>query len=96
MGGGMNYPFYYEYYASQAFFQSDVKAWEEWNRRNLKRLKAAWQTVDGGWESQNGSSFSTAAALLHIGLELSLSSHLRTMKFSLILLALCVRMTARV
>jgi len=65
MGGG--YPFYYEYYASQALFQSDIKAWNEWNQANLKRL-ATTQTAEGSWESQHGPVFSTAAGLLSLAL----------------------------
>lgn len=64
---GSGYPFYYEYYASQALFQSDTKAWNEWNLANLKRLAAA-QSADGSWESQHGPVFATAAGLLSLAL----------------------------
>jgi hypothetical protein len=64
---GVSYPFYYEYYASQAYFQSDVKAWEDWNQRNLKRL-ANSQDPEGNWTGQQGTVFSTAAALLSLAL----------------------------
>lgn len=67
MRHGGSYPFYYEYYASQALFQSDVKAWQEWNQANLKRL-ATTQTASGSWEGQHGSTFSTAAGLLSLAL----------------------------
>ncbi|MEI6083545.1 MAG: prenyltransferase/squalene oxidase repeat-containing protein [Verrucomicrobiota bacterium] len=67
MRSGGGYPFYYEYYAAQALFQSDSKAWNEWNQANLKRL-AATQTAEGSWESQNGPVFSTAAGLLSLAL----------------------------
>ena len=63
----MGYPYYYEYYASQALFQSDLKTWNEWNQRNLKRLTTA-QTSEGAWEGQNGAAFSTSAALLSLAL----------------------------
>lgn len=61
------YPFYFEYYASQALFQSDIKAWNEWNATNLKRL-AASQTAEGTWEGNHGPTFNTAAGLLSLAL----------------------------
>jgi len=64
-GGG--YPYYYEYYASQALFQSDSKAWREWNAKNLKQL-AGSQTAEGSWEGQNGPIFCTSAGLLSLAL----------------------------
>lgn len=66
-GTASGYPFYYEYYASQAFFQSDVKAWDDWNQRNLKRL-AGSQDAEGNWVGHHGTMFSTAAALLSMAL----------------------------
>lgn len=67
MGMSSGYPFYYEYYASQALFQADVKAWNEWNLSNLKRM-ASSQTAEGSWEGSNGQVFSTAAGLLSLAL----------------------------
>jgi hypothetical protein len=64
---GSSYPFYFEYYASQALFQSDLKRWTEWNAQNLKRL-AATQTAEGSWEGQHGPVFCTSAALLSAAL----------------------------
>jgi len=63
-----SYPYYYLYYASQAFFRSpSAKVWNGWNALNIKRLQAL-QIQDGGWRGQNGSAFSTAAALLSLAL----------------------------
>jgi hypothetical protein len=64
-GGG--YPFYFEYYMSQALFQSDVKKWAEWNAANLRKLTAT-QSSDGSWEGQNGRIFCTSAGLLSLAL----------------------------
>ncbi|MDB6149315.1 MAG: Squalene-hopene cyclase-like protein [Chthoniobacter sp.] len=65
--GRGSYPFYYEYYASQAMFQSDVKAWEEWNTKQLQALVET-QNEDGSWDGGMGSSISTAFGLLSIAL----------------------------
>jgi len=64
-GGG--YPFYFEYYASQALFQADVKAWETWNEKRVKQLIDT-QNEDGSWDAGLGSGISTAFALLSIAL----------------------------
>ena len=64
---GGSYPFYYEYYAAQAFFQSDVKVWEKWNEKRVKDLTAA-QNDDGSWDGGLGSGISTGLGLLSIAL----------------------------
>jgi len=64
-GGG--YPFYGEYYASQALFQSDVKAWEAWNDKRVQKL-AETQNDDGSWDASLGAPLSTAFGLLSIAL----------------------------
>ncbi|HEY3897031.1 MAG TPA: prenyltransferase/squalene oxidase repeat-containing protein [Chthoniobacter sp.] len=61
------YPFYGEYYASQALFQSDVKAWESWNGRRVQKL-ADTQNDDGSWDASLGAPLSTAFGLLSIAL----------------------------
>ena len=61
------YPFYYEYYASQALFQGEFKAWEEWNEKRVKQLLEN-QNDDGSWDGQLGNSLSTAFGLLSIAL----------------------------
>ncbi len=62
-----SYPFYYEYYMAQALFQWDPVIWEEWDKRNVRYL-AGIQKDDGSWDSPNGATFSTAAALLSMAL----------------------------
>ena len=64
---GGSYPFYYEYYAAQAFFQSDVKLWEKWNEKRVKDLTTA-QNDDGSWDGGLGSGLSTGLGLLSIAL----------------------------
>jgi hypothetical protein len=61
------YPFYGEYYASQALFQSDVKAWETWNDKRVQKL-ADSQNEDGSWDASLGAPLSTAFGLLSIAL----------------------------
>ena len=62
---GGSYPFYYEYYAAQAFFQSDVKAWEKWNEKRVKELTGL-QNDDGSWDGGLGVGISTGLGLLSI------------------------------
>ncbi len=61
------YPFYFEYYMSQALFHADEIAWREWNARNIRYL-AAIQSADGSFPGNQGPSFSTAGALLSLAL----------------------------
>jgi hypothetical protein len=61
------YPFYYEYYMSQALFQADQEAWRKWNARNIEYL-AVSQGADGSWPGGMGASFNTSAALLSLAL----------------------------
>lgn len=62
-----NYPYYFEYYMSQALFHSDEAAWNEWNSKNLRYLSAL-QRSDGSWPGNKGESFNTAGALLSLAL----------------------------
>jgi hypothetical protein len=64
-GGG--YPFYYEYYAAQALFQGDLKAWQEWNDKRVQQLTDS-QNEDGSWDAGLGPGLSTAFGLLSIAL----------------------------
>ncbi|MES2997428.1 MAG: prenyltransferase/squalene oxidase repeat-containing protein [Verrucomicrobiota bacterium] len=60
------YPFYYEYYMSQALFHADEESWREWNSRNIRYL-AAIQNPDGSFPGDfHGTAFSTAGALLSL------------------------------
>lgn len=61
------HPFYYMYYASQAFFHSNMAVWKVWNRTRLEQLKNA-QSADGAWHGNNGPVFSTSSALLALAL----------------------------
>ena len=61
------YPFYFEYYMSQALFHADEATWREWNARNIRYL-ATIQSPDGSFPGNQGTSFNTAGALLSLAL----------------------------
>lgn len=61
------YPYYYEYYMSQALFHADTDTWNEWNSRNIRYL-ATIQSPDGSFPGNQGQSFSTGGALLSLAL----------------------------
>ena len=61
------YPYYYEYYMSQALFHADEETWVEWNGRNIRYL-ATIQSADGSFPGNQGATFSTAGALLSLAL----------------------------
>ena len=61
------YPYYFEYYMSQALFHADDEAWNEWNARNIRYL-ATIQSPDGSFPGNQGPSFNTAGALLSLAL----------------------------
>lgn len=61
------YPFYFEYYMSQALFHADEATWMEWNARNIRYLSTI-QSPDGSFLGSHGTSFSTAGALLSLAL----------------------------
>jgi len=62
-----HYPYYFEYYMSQALFHADEALWQEWNLRNIAYL-AAIQSSDGSFPGNQGPSFNTAGALISLGL----------------------------
>lgn len=62
-----HYPFYFEYYMSQALFQADYNQWKEWNKRNIRYLEIT-QNSQGAWTSSFGSTYATSAALLSLAL----------------------------
>jgi Prenyltransferase and squalene oxidase repeat len=62
-----NYPYYYEYYMSQALFHADESVWKEWNARNIRYL-ATIQNPEGSFPGNIGTSFNTAGALLSLAL----------------------------
>ncbi len=61
------YPFYFEYYMSQALFHADEATWKEWNGRNIRYLSTI-QAPDGSFPGNQGASFNTAGALLSLAL----------------------------
>jgi hypothetical protein len=61
------YPQYFLYYASQAFFHGSPEAWDVWNRQNIQSLRGT-QTPDGNWDGQFGPTFATAGSLLSLAL----------------------------
>ncbi len=61
------YPFYFEYYMSQALFHADEATWKEWNARNIRYLSTI-QSSDGSFPGNQGTSFNTAGALLSLAL----------------------------
>ena len=62
-----HYPYYFEYYMSQALFHADETAWNEWNQKNIRYMSTI-QNSDGSFPGNHGSAFSTAGALLSIAL----------------------------
>ena len=62
-----HYPFYFEYYMSQALFHADEAAWNEWNDKNLRYLSTI-QRADGSWPGPKGEAFNTSASLLSLAL----------------------------
>jgi hypothetical protein len=63
----IQYPQYFLYYASQAFFHGSPEAWQDWNRQNIQSLRGT-QTTDGNWDGQFGPTFATAGSLLSLAL----------------------------
>jgi hypothetical protein len=61
------YPYYFEYYMSQALFHADDATWNEWNARNIRYLSTI-QATDGSFPGNQGPSFNTAGALLSLAL----------------------------
>lgn len=61
------YPYYFEYYMSQALFHADETLWENWNAKNIRYLSAS-QSRDGSWPDSKGAHFATSGALLSLAL----------------------------
>lgn len=62
-----NYPYYFEYYMSQALFHADEAVWKDWNNRNVRYIGTI-QSSDGSFPGNHGQAFSTAGALLSLAL----------------------------
>lgn len=60
--GGVEYQSYYQ---AQAFFQSDIEAWEKWNKALIRRLKTT-QREDGGFDGSQGPYVATPLSLLAV------------------------------
>ena len=61
------YPQYFLYYASQAWFRGSPELWQNWNRANISSLRSS-QSPDGNWEGQFGSTFATSGSMLSLAL----------------------------
>jgi hypothetical protein len=61
------YPQYFLYYVSQAYFQGSPEVWQSWNRDNIAFLRAT-QSGEGNWDGQLGPTFATAGSLLSLAL----------------------------
>ena len=66
-GNDMQYPAYFRYYASQAYFHASPEMWNTWNHDNIKTLRAG-QTAEGNWDGMFGTTFNTAGSLLSLAL----------------------------
>ena len=62
-----HYPYYFEYYMSQALFHADPEVWAEWNSKNIRYLSTI-QSRDGSWPGNKGQAFNTAGSLLSLAL----------------------------
>lgn len=62
-----NYPYYFEYYMSQALFHANEETWKVWNDKNIRYLSVL-QAPDGSFIGNKGPTFSTAGALLSLAL----------------------------
>ena len=61
------YPYYFEYYMSQALFHASEETWQDWNSRNIRYLSVL-QARNGSWPGDKGLAFSTSGALLSLAL----------------------------
>jgi hypothetical protein len=69
MPGQSAYPFYHEYYTSQAAFHLDEATWQAWNSANITRMLRMQDPTTGAWSSSGtGACFGTAGALLSLAL----------------------------
>jgi hypothetical protein len=61
------YPHYYLYYVSQAYFHGSPELWQNWNLQNIATLRER-QNPEGNWDGQLGPTFATAGSLLSLAL----------------------------
>jgi len=62
-----SYAEYAMYYQAQALFQGDFEAWQKWNERLVRQLKAT-QAQDGSFNSNFGQTVGTSMSLLSLAL----------------------------
>jgi hypothetical protein len=62
------YPSYFRYYMSQALFQGNPEAWDDWKNKNLQAI-AELQQADGSIPDDYGPACGTALHLLSLALE---------------------------
>jgi len=62
-----HYGEYTAYYRAQALFQSDIAAWEKWNKNLIRELKEK-QRGDGHFEGNYGAPVATSMSLLALAL----------------------------
>ncbi len=63
-----NYPYYFEYYMSQALFHTDEELFNTWNDKNTRYLSAI-QAANGSFPGRGkGEAFNTSSALLSLAL----------------------------
>jgi hypothetical protein len=61
------YPQYYLYYVSQAYFHGSSELWQKWNLQNIAALRQT-QNPEGHWDGPLGPTFATAGSLLSLAL----------------------------
>jgi hypothetical protein len=61
------YPQYYLYYVSQAYFHGSSELWQKWNLQNIAALRQT-QNPEGNWDGSLGPTFATAGSLLSLAL----------------------------
>ena len=61
------YPYYFEYYMSQALFHADDATWNEWNARNIRYLSTI-QATDGSFPGKPGAVLQHRRRLLSLAL----------------------------
>ena len=64
---GDHYGEYTAYYKAQALFQSDIAAWEKWNKNLIRELKEK-QRQDGHFDGNYGAPVATSMSLLALAL----------------------------
>lgn len=62
-----HYPFYLEYYMSQALFHADLDVWHQWNLKNIRYMRTI-QAADGSWIFNASPAYTTSLALLSLAL----------------------------